>query len=158
MQITVPNLTLSAFVQRDGFDELVFGGGLSIPIPLPHPVTRTNAGEIAEASALARKAGAEAEAVRRKVSGELAAAVAEYTSRKAEVGAFTADRIARAEKSLANIAAEISAGRIALKDAAAAQQALAEVLASYFAAKRALCLASVEVAKAGGLAVEGAAR
>ena len=154
----VPNLTLSAFVQRDGFDELVIGGGLSIPIPLPHPAASANAGAIAEASALARKAGAEAEAVRRETNAQLAAAVAEYTSRKAEVSAFTPERIARAEKSLTNIAAEVQAGRLSLKDAAATQQALAEVLASHVAARRALSAASVEVAKAGGLAVEGGAR
>lgn len=153
-----PNLTLSVFVQRDGFDELVIGGGLTLPIPLPQPVTRTNAGEIAEASALARRAGVEAEAARKKTGAELAAAVAEYTSRKAEVGAFTAEKIARTEKSLKNIAAEVEAGRLALRDAAAAQQALVEVLTAHLAAKRALCAASIEVARAGGLAVEGGAR
>ena len=154
----VPNLTLSVFVQRDGFDELVIGGGLSLPIPLPQPVTRTNAGEIAEASALARKAGVEAEAARKKATSDLAAAVAEYTSRKAEVSAFSAERLARAEKSVAAIAAEVEAGRVPLKDAVLAQQALIEVLTSHLAAKRALCLASVEVARAGGLAVEGGSR
>lgn len=151
----VPNLTLSVFVQRDGFNETVVGGGISLPIPLPHPVTRTNAGEIAEAAALARKAGAEAEAARRKAGADLAAAITEYTARKKEVEAFSADRIARAEKSLANLAAEVEAGRIALKDAALARQALIEVLSSHLSAKRALCLASVEVARAAGLALEG---
>lgn len=151
----VPNITLSVFVQRDGFDELVIGGGLSLPIPLPHPVTRTNAGEIAESEALARKAATEAEAVRRKAGADLSAAAAEYTARKAEVEAFSAEKLSRAEKSLKSIAAEVEAGRLALKDAALAQQALVAVLRSHLAARRALCLASVEVARAGGLAVEG---
>lgn len=154
----VPNITLSVFVQRDGFGELVIGGGLSLPIPLPHPVTRTNAGEIAESEALARKAATEAEAVRRKAGADLSAAAAEYTARKAEVGAFSAEKVARAEKSLKSIAAEVEAGRLALKDAALAQQALVTVLRSHLAARKALCLASVEVARAGGLAVEGGAK
>lgn len=154
----VPNITLSVFVQRDGFGELVIGGGLSLPIPLPHPATRTNAGEIAESEALARKAATEAEAVRRKAGADLSAAAAEYTARKAEVGAFSAEKVARAEKSLKSIAAEVEAGRLALKDAALAQQALVTVLRSHLAARKALCLASVEVARAGGLAVEGGAK
>lgn len=154
----VPNLTLSVFVQRDGFNELVIGGGLSLPIPLPHPVTRTNAGEIAEAAALARKAATEAEAVRRKAGTDLSAAIAEYTARKTEVDAFSAASLARAEKSLKSLAEEVQAGRLALKDAAPAQQALIEVLSLHLAAKRALCLASVELARAAGLALESGAR
>ncbi len=154
----VPNVTLSVFVQNDGVNELVVGAGLTIPIPLPQPVGRTNAGEIAEAEALARKAGTEAEAVRRAARGDVASAVSEYTSRKAEVDAFSAERLARAEASLANIAAEIAAGRYSLKDAAQAQQALVEVLAAHVQAQKALCLASIEVVRAAGLPIEGASK
>jgi len=154
----VPNLTLSVFVQRDGFNELVIGGGVSMPIPLPHPVTRTNLGEIAEASALARKAGTDAEAVRRKAGADLAAAVSDFAARKAQVDGFSAEKLARADRSLKSLAAEVEAGRLALKDAALAQQTLIAVLSSHLAARRALCLASVEVARAAGLAVEGGAR
>ena len=34
----VPNPTVSVFAQNDGFNESVYGGGLSFPIPLPPPV------------------------------------------------------------------------------------------------------------------------
>ncbi|MEZ4296648.1 MAG: TolC family protein [Polyangiaceae bacterium] len=154
----VPNLTVSVLVQRDGFDETVVGLGVSLPIPLPHPATRTNAGEIAEASALARKAGAEAEGARRKVQTELATAAAEMLARKAEVDGVSAEKLARTEKSFANVTAEMEAGRLSPKEAAGLQQALVEVLEAHLAARRALCLASVEVARAAGLAVEGGAR
>lgn len=154
----VPNLTLSVFVQNDGVNEFVFGAGVSIPIPLPQPVGRTNAGEIAEAEALSRKAGTEAEALRRAARTDVAVALGEYKSRKAEVDAFSAERLTRAEASLASIAAEIEARRLALKDAAQAQQSLIDVLAAHVQARRALCLASVEVVRAAGLPIEGASK
>lgn len=154
----VPNLTVSLFVQNDGVNETVVGAGVSIPIPLPQPLGRSNAGEIAEASALSRRAATEAESVRRGAKADVAAAVAEYRSRKAEVDAFAADRLTRAETSLAGIATEIEAGRLSLKDAAQAQQALVDVLAAHLQARRALCLASVEVVRAAGLPVEGVTR
>lgn len=154
----VPNLTLSVFVQNDGVNEIVFGAGVSIPIPLPQPVGRTNAGEIAEAEALSRKAGTEAEALRRAARTDVAVALGEYKSRKAEVDAFSAERLTRAEASLASIAAEIEARRLALKDAAQAQQSLIDVLAAHVQARRALCLASVEVVRAAGLPIEGASK
>lgn len=154
----VPNLTLSVFVQRDGFNETVIGGGISLPIVLPHPVTRTNAGEIAEAAALARKAAAEAEGARSKAATQLNLALADVTSRKTEVDALPADKIARAETSITNLATEVREGRLSVRDAAPVQQALLEVILNHIQAKRALCLASVELARAAGMALEEGAQ
>ncbi|MBK8256453.1 MAG: TolC family protein [Polyangiaceae bacterium] len=151
----IPNITLSIFVQRDGFDETVIGGGISLPIPLPHPVTRTQAGEISEASALARKAAVEAEAARTKTSTQLTLALSEFASRKAEVDTVSADKLSRAQKSIQNLATEVQNGRLALREAAPAEQALLDLLLTHLQAKRALCIASVELAQAAGIALEG---
>jgi outer membrane protein, heavy metal efflux system len=51
----LPNPSLVAFAQNDGFNERVFGGGISIPLPLPAPVGRVFTGEIAEAEAAAAR-------------------------------------------------------------------------------------------------------
>ncbi|HVK66464.1 MAG TPA: TolC family protein, partial [Polyangium sp.] len=67
----VPNPTLSVFAQNDGFNERVFGVGLSMPIPLPQPVGRTYAGEIAESEALSRRSRTEAEQTRRELRLDL---------------------------------------------------------------------------------------
>jgi cobalt-zinc-cadmium efflux system outer membrane protein len=150
----VPNVTVSAFAQNDGFNERVFGVGVAFPIPLPQPVGRTFNGEIAEANALARRAGTEAERARRQARGALLGALADYDTRRREREAFTPERIARAQQGIDAIAREIEAGRLALRDALVSEQALIGLLRAAVDARHALCVASVELARAAGLPLE----
>jgi cobalt-zinc-cadmium efflux system outer membrane protein len=151
----VPNLTVSLFAQRDGFDERVLGGGISLPIPLPEPIGRTFAGEIAENAALSRQAGAVLASVRRQARLEVVAAWQAFDAANAQRRLFSDERIARAEHSLSGIASEISAGRLSISAAIVAQQTLIEFLRAYVEAKLAVCLTSVELARAAGLALIG---
>lgn len=150
----IPNLTLSAFLQNDGFNERVLGGGISVPIPLPGPLGRTNAGEIAEATALSRRAGTEVERIERRVRLEVTTAAQAFASRRRELEAFDPKRLARAEDGLRSLGQEITTGRLAIRDAVLSQQALIELLQAYLEAKRALCIASVELARAAGAPLE----
>lgn len=154
----VPNVTISAFAQNDGFNERVFGLGLSLPIPIPQPVGQTFNGQIAEADALARRAGTEAERSRRQARGALLAALADFDTRRREREAFTPERIARAEQGIDAIAREIAAGRLALRDALLSEQALIGLLRADVEARHALCVASVDLARAAGLPLESGAR
>lgn len=150
----VPNPTISAFAQNDGFNERVFGLGLSVPIPIPGNVGRTYDGEIAEAEALALRADAEREQARREFRAALAIAAHAFESRRLEVEAFSVELRANAESSLSALGQEVAAGRLAVRDAVIAQQALIDLLQSYVAARRAWCLASVELARAAGMPLE----
>lgn len=154
----VPNVTLQLYAQNDGFNERVLGGGLVVPLPLPRPIGRMYAGEIAESEALARRTEQEAEVSRRALSGSLAAAIAEYRSRREEAGLFTKDRVARAERLLSEIGKEIEAGRLPVRDALVAQQRLIDVLHGWVDTRHALCLASVELAFAAGVPLEAGGR
>jgi cobalt-zinc-cadmium efflux system outer membrane protein len=154
----IPNPTLQVFAQNDGFDERVYGAGISLPIPLPYPLGRTNKGEIAEAEARAARATTESERRARDIRQRVAVAAKTYESRRLEVAAFTSDRVARAERALADIATEIGAGRLAVRDALVGQQALIELLRGYIDARRALCIASVELARAAGIPLERGAQ
>lgn len=149
----VPNVTVSIFAQNDGYDEKVLGMGLALPIPIPG-LGRTYAGEIAEANALAAQASADVDRLTVAARLELATAQQALDSRRAELDAFSTERLDRAEKSLANIAEEIEAGRLGVRDALLAQQALIELLRSHLEARRALCLASLELARAANLPLE----
>ncbi len=150
----IPNLTLSAFAQNDGFNERVLGLGLAMPLPLPFPLGRTYGGEIAEARASARLARAEVTRVQTDLRREVSLALVEYESRVAEGDVLSAEKYARAEATLVTLAAEIKAGKLAPRDAFVAQQTLTELLLGRVHARRAVCLASIELARAAGLSLE----
>ena len=150
----VPNVTVNVFAQRDGFAERVYGVGLALPLPLPYPVGRTYAGEIAEAEALAQQSRAEGEKTRRELRGNLASARAEYASYVEALQTFTPESLARAEQTLHDTAEQVATGRIAVRDAIFAERTLIEFLETNIEARRALCLASVALARAAGVALE----
>lgn len=154
----VPNPTLSLFVQNDGFNERVLGAGVSLPIPLPEPLGRLYGGEIAEANALARRAGTEAEHAKRQARLELLSALADYDMRKRQRDAFTDERVSRAEQGIEAITREIQAGRLPVRDALVSQQALVNLLRSNLEARLALCIASIEVARAAGVPLDKGSR
>jgi len=154
----VPNPTVSVIAQNDGYSERVLGLGLSIPIPLPAPVGRTYAGEIAEADALSQRAELDRTRVERELRLVIADAYATYTAHKKAVEAMTPERMRRAEDSLRDLQTEIEAGRLGVREALVAQQTLIELLQTDITERRALCLASVDLAHAMGLPLEGGAR
>lgn len=154
----VPNVTLSFFVQEDGFQERVLGLGLALPIPFPQPIGRTYLGEAREAQALADRSATDAERVERERRGSVVRALADYETLAQSVDAIPIDRIDRAKRTLASIAQEVAAGRLAIRDAVLAQQTFTALLLDYQAAKRALCIASVELARAASLPLERGGR
>lgn len=150
----IVNPTLSVFAQNDGFDERVFGAGVAFPVPLPGNVGRTYRGEIAESEATARKAEAERELASRTLHLERVVAEQHVASAKAQLALFTSEHMTRAEQSLRDLAASVESGRLAVRDAVIAQQSLIELLRDHVEAQRDLCLASVELAVAAGVALE----
>jgi outer membrane protein, heavy metal efflux system len=150
----VPNPTLSLFVRNDWIGERTFGVGLGFPIPLPAPVGRTNAGEIAEASALGRRAGADVERLRRQVRLDVVKAAETHASWQRALGLFGPDDVRQADEALAAIADEVRARRLAARDAILLQQPLVELLLTHLETRRQLCFASVELARAAGLPLE----
>jgi cobalt-zinc-cadmium efflux system outer membrane protein len=150
----IPNPTISAFVANDGFDERVLGLGLSFPIPIPGNVGRTFVGEVAEAEALARRAATDRERARREIRLGVATAAQALESRRLEVEAFTPELLANAETSLRALGQEVESGRLTVREAVVAQQALIDLLQGYVAARREWCLASVDLARAAGVPLE----
>ena len=150
----VPNPSVSIFAQNDGFDEKVLGVGIGIPIPIPG-IGRTYAGEIAEGRALSQRAAAEADRLEREFRLEAVLAARDYESRRIELQSFSPERLVRADARLREMATEIELGRLAVRDAVLAQQTLIALLRSHLEAKRALCMASVEVVRVFGLPFDG---
>lgn len=151
----VPNPTLSLYAQNDGFNERVLGVGLSVPIPLPQPIGRTRAGQLAETIALAQKAQAEIEGLQRELQAELTVASAEFEAASKARALYTAERIERAGVRLDAIAVQVKSARLPVRDALLAQQALVDQLKAHIDAREALCVASVRLRRAVGLSTEG---
>jgi cobalt-zinc-cadmium efflux system outer membrane protein len=131
----IPNLTLSAFAQRDGFAEDVLGGGLSIPLPLPAPLGRTRGGEIAEVTARIGAADSSLEEVRRRVRLEVSQALAAFRAADASLSLFPDDLLARARADLAALREAMSTKQLSLRDALVAQRSLIELLNSHLEAR-----------------------
>jgi cobalt-zinc-cadmium efflux system outer membrane protein len=143
-----PNLRFHLFVQNDGFDELVLGGGLSLPIPLPAPLGRTNKGAIEAARADIRETEARRDAVRRDITLEAAMAERQLAARRRAAAAYDDEAIARARKSLQDLADQAAAGRLDLRDALATQRTLLELLLRQVRAQHELCRAAVALSHA----------
>jgi len=150
----VPNPTLSVFAQNDGLNERVLGLGISFPIPLPGNVGRSYIGEVAEAEARARRAAAERDLQRREVRLEIAVAARAFEFRRDDVAVFTPALLKRTEESLRALAQEVEAGRLGIRDAVLAQQALVQLLQGNVEARRWWCLASVDLARAIGMPLD----
>lgn len=151
----VPNPSVVLFAQRDGFAERVLGGGIAFPITLPSPLGRSFAGEIAENKALARRAEAEVERWRRQVRTEVVVGYQDVQARRAELALFEGDRLQRAEAHLEALGQEMASGRMSIREAVILQQTFLEYLGTHIEARRALALASVELARVAGLLPEG---
>jgi outer membrane protein, heavy metal efflux system len=153
----VPNPTVSVVGETDRFEGKVLAVGIAFPIPIPGNVGRTFQGEIAEAEALARQSAAERERLRRQIRLEVGNARIAFEAFGREVEAFSPDRLSRAEQDLQSLAEELESGRLAVRDAVVAQQALIELLQAHVAARKSWCQASVALAFASGLSLEAAA-
>jgi cobalt-zinc-cadmium efflux system outer membrane protein len=150
----IPNPSLSLFARQDGYGERVYGAGLSLPIPLPSPVGQLHAGEIAELEAQGRQAEAEGARARARTGLELARIRASYRAHRAAVAGFDRALLERAERALDDSGREIGAGRLSVREALPAQQALIELLQAHLQELEAWCLASVELARALDLPLE----
>jgi outer membrane protein, heavy metal efflux system len=151
----VPNPTVSVFVERDGFNENVVGVGLGLPLPLPAPLGQSRRGEIVESEALSSRAGTLAERERRAARVEFLRALSDYQGALETQHTFTTERLERAERALTNLADEVEAGRLAVREAVLFQAPLLEQLLSAVETKKAVCLASVELVKTAGLSLDG---
>lgn len=151
-----PNVTVSVFAQNDGFDERVFGVGLGIPVPLPQPIGRTKAGELAEATAADERVLAQLEAQERAVALERSNVNAEYQRAVDARALYSTERLAAAAENVRALSAQVSAGRLSVRDALLAQAPLFSLLAGDIDARLSLCLASVHLRRAAGATLEGA--
>ena len=149
----VPNLTVSAFAERGEIDDRILGFGLSVPLPLPAPVGRSRAGEIAETLAQLRAAESSTERVRRRVRLEVARALSVLRARQAAVGLFEASLLERARADLSALREAIAARQLSVREGLLWQRSLVDLLQSDIEVRLARALAWVELRRVVGLSL-----
>lgn len=156
-RLRIPNPTLSVFVRSDWIAERSAGVAIGLPIPLPSPVGRTYAGEIAEANSLAHRADAETARLQRAVRLEVATALETVSARRRQAELYRPEQVRMTEDALRSIAEELEAQRLPVRDALLTQQGLIDYLYASIEARRTLCQASVVLAQAAALPIEAGA-
>ena len=150
----VPNVTLSAFAQSDGFDELVLGGGLAMGLPLPTPLGPSRRGEINEAQARVAQSEAELDRVRRRVQQEVWQAAAAHRAQMEALALLPPAVVEQARIDLRALAQAVGARQLPLREALLSQRTLIELLQAHLNAQRGLLLSRVELLRATGLLSE----
>jgi len=153
-RLRIPNPTFSVFARRDWIGERAVGIGISFPIPFPAPLGRTYAGEIAETTALTRRTDIQTESMQRAIRLEIIKAAEVVSARKRQLELYTPEQIQKTGSAVDAIAEELVAKRLPVREALIAQQGLIEVLSGYVEARRALCFATVDLARAAGIELE----
>jgi outer membrane protein, heavy metal efflux system len=147
----VPNLTLSAFAERGEINDRILGVGLSVPLPLPAPVGRTRAGEIAETMAQIRAAESSEELVRRRVRLEIARAQAALKARQGAADLFAGDLLKRARTNLSSLREAIASRQLSLREALQWQRTFIELLQADIEVRLGSALAWVNLRRVAGL-------
>jgi cobalt-zinc-cadmium efflux system outer membrane protein len=151
----VPDPTLSLFALRDGFDERVVGGGLSLPLVLPAPLGPSGQGEIREAHARREQAALDVEALRRRVREEVGAALAAWQARREALGRFTPQLLARAREHVVALGEAVRTRQLSPREALLAQRAFIEILQSHLEARLAEAVSFVELGRVAALELPG---
>jgi cobalt-zinc-cadmium efflux system outer membrane protein len=147
----VPNITLSAFAERGEISDRILGVGLSVPLPLPAPLGRTRAGEIADTLAQIRASESSAELVRRRVRVEVARATAAVAAREGASALFADDLLARARTDLKSLREAIASRQLPLREGLQWQRSLVELLQAHIQARLDRALASIDLRRVVGL-------
>lgn len=152
----VPNITLSVFGARDGFDERVIGAGLSLPLPLlPSPAGPSRAGEIVELTARLDQADDDMRSVRRRVQLEVARAHASAKASQTALQSLSPDLLQRARQELPLLREAVGAGQLSLAQAVVMQRGLIDLILAHVELRRAHVLAALELRRAAALPLPG---
>jgi cobalt-zinc-cadmium efflux system outer membrane protein len=151
----VSNPTISLFAERGEVNDHIFGVGLAFPIPLPSPVGRTRAGDIAETLAQVRAAESSRELVRRRVLADVARATAAYRAKVGEADLFATDLVSRARADLAALREALATRRMTLREGLQWQRSLIELLSGDIEARLGRLSAEVELRRVTGLPLTG---
>ncbi|TGL84839.1 TolC family protein [Leptospira congkakensis] len=143
----IPNVSLGAFAQNDGFNEKVVGGMVSFPMT----IWRDYEGESIIASAKIDNSKELKESVSRNIKQEVLFALTNYLTLSEEMKFYDTQKMDRAESDLNNLQEAIRFGKIKIIDAINQQRILLQTKLNYLNTKAEFELSQIELIRVLGL-------
>ncbi|GBF50329.1 outer membrane efflux protein [Leptospira ryugenii] len=146
----IPNVSLGAFAQNDGFNERVIGGLVSFPIL----VWRDFEGELLVTKTKVQVSKEKYQLTERSIKQEVLQAVANYSILNEEIKLYESEKMIRAENDIKNLQEAVRFGRVRLLEAIQQQRILLQTKLLYLNAKLEWELATIELTRVLGLPIE----
>ncbi|PJZ38941.1 channel protein TolC [Leptospira levettii] len=143
----IPNVSLGAFAQNDGFNERVVGGMLTIPLI----VWRDYEGESIISSSKIDSSKELKESVSRNIKQEVLFALTNFITLAEEVKLYDENKLERAESDLNNLQEAIRFGKIKIIDAINQQRILLQTKLNYLSTKSEYEVSQIELIRVLGL-------
>ncbi|MCW7479748.1 TolC family protein [Leptospira kanakyensis] len=143
----IPNISLGAFAQNDGFNEKVVGGMVSFPMT----IWRDYEGETIIASAKIDNSKELKESVSRNIKQEVLFALTNYITLSEEIKFYDTQTMDRAELDLKNLQEAIRFGKIKIIDAINQQRILLQTKLNYLNTKTEFEISQIELVRVLGL-------
>jgi outer membrane protein TolC len=148
-QERTPNATLTAFVMRDGFNEGVFGGRVSLPLNL----WRDKSGELYESRAKIEQSISMKEVQLHSIKYEVISAFSAYHSLSEEYMYYDSTFMKRIDQDLFSVKQAITLGQIPIRDALISQRSLVSLKLAYLQTELELELSKLELLRASGMEI-----
>ncbi|WP_243401459.1 TolC family protein [Leptospira levettii] len=143
----IPNVSLGAFAQNDGFNERVVGGMLTLPLI----VWRDYEGESIISSSKIDSSKELKESVSRNIKQEVLFALTNFITLAEEVKLYDENKLERAESDLNNLQEAIRFGKIKIIDAINQQRILLQTKLNYLSTKSEYEVSQIELVRVLGL-------
>lgn len=143
----IPNVSLGAFAQNDGFNERVVGGMLTLPLV----IWRDYEGESMITASKIESSKELKESVSRNVKQEVLFALTNYLTLSDEIQLYDEKKMQRAEVDLKNLQEAIQFGKIKIIDAINHQRILLQTKLNYLNTKSEYEISQIELIRVLGL-------
>ncbi|XDD46129.1 TolC family protein [Leptospira sp. WS39.C2] len=143
----IPNVSLGAFAQNDGFNERVVGGMFTLPLT----IWRDYEGESIISSSKIDSSKEVKESVSRNIKQEVLFALTNYLTLVEEIKLYDENKLERAESDLKNLQDAIRFGKIKIIDAINQQRILLQTKLNYLNTKSEFEVSQIELIRVLGL-------
>lgn len=148
-QEKIPNLTFSAFTQRDGFNENVVGFRFGLPLR----VWRTNKGEILESQFKEKQAEELKEIQSHSIRQEIIQAIQNFESLNSEIQGYTKESLENIDQAISNLQKAMQNGQIPLREGLLTQQSFINTKLAYLETLGEYMVSAIEVLRAAGFSL-----